>query len=1183
MALRRTLWRWVLTGIGALLLGGLAWVFGPLLEPLEPWPPRAAIGAAIALAWGLGNWLVSRRNRRTEEALVEGAAAGPDTAAGAADEEAEALRERLTLALETLRRARGTRGYLYEQPWYVIIGPPGAGKTTALLNAGLHFPLAEEMGQAAVAGAGGTRLCDWWFTDEAVLIDTAGRYTTQDSEAAVDRAGWEAFLDALRRGRPRQPLNGVIVAIALSDIAAAPEAERLAHARAIRRRIKELEEGLGIRLPVYALLTKADLLAGFTEYFDDLGREQRTQVWGVTFPIETATEAGPVPGFAAEFHALAERIEARLMDRLQEERSAERRALIAGFPTQLASLEAPLAAFLREAFGGSRLNPAPFLRGVYLTSGTQEGTPIDRLTAVLARAFGIDQRRPAALRPGEGRSYFLGRLLREVIFGEAMLVASRPSAARRARLLRGAAWAACLLLVLGGGLQLWSAAGAGTAQSGRFATALAEYEAAARGVLGETVGDGDLAPLVPVLDRARALSAAAGEVAWWDLGLSQDGKLAEAGRLAYRRALQRGLLPRLLWRLEAQMRGGFNRPDFLYEATRIYLMLGSAGPLDRDLVRQWMALDWAAGYPGATAASLRERLGVHLAALLDQPLPRLELDGALVEEARRAFSRVPLAERVYSRIRPSAAAAALPPWRPADAAGLAGQRLFARGGDRPMTEGVPGFYTVEGFHRVLLPALPRAALEAAGESWVLGTRAALDPASPGVQTLERDVVALYVADYARAWDALLADLNPVLPRTLPQAVQDLFLLGAPQSPMRDLLQGIARQLTLSRPPEQAAGAQGVAAQAAAAAKQAADSTAARLGALLGQPAGPPPGSAIDERYKALRELMGDGGPGAPLDRLLGLLNDLQRQLGAAQAAQATGTSPPVAGPDPALLLQAEAGRQPEPVGRWLAAIAARAQALRGGSLRQQAAAAWSGSGGSGGAAGGGGGAGVSPAQLCRQVVEARFPFRAGGTSDTPLDDFIRLFAPGGVLDALFNTQLRPFVDMTGRTWRPQAMDGVPSPLSPEAVAQFQRAALIREAFFAGAPQPAFRFDITPAELDPGARQAVLDLDGVTLTQAQGPARPLQVTWPGPARMASVSLSFDPPPAAGAATLQATGPWALLRLLVQQGTLRQAGGPDRWTVGFAAGERRVRYDIRAGASLNPLSVLGELQAFRCPVL
>ena len=97
----------------------------------------------------------------------------------------------------------------------------------------------------------------------------------------MDKAGWLAFLGLLKRTRARQPLNGVLVAIALSDIAAAPPPERLAHARAIRRRVKELYDQLGVRVPVYAVFTKADLIAGFTEFFDDLDRERRGQVWGV--------------------------------------------------------------------------------------------------------------------------------------------------------------------------------------------------------------------------------------------------------------------------------------------------------------------------------------------------------------------------------------------------------------------------------------------------------------------------------------------------------------------------------------------------------------------------------------------------------------------------------------------------------------------------------------------------------------------------------------------------------------------------------------------------------------------------------------------------------------------------------------------------------------------------------------
>ena len=99
--------------------------------------------------------------------------------------EAVKLRERFEEAVATLRQQRSSGHSLYDLPWYVFIGAPGSGKTTALLNSGLKFPLDQRVRQGASRGVGGTRNCDWWFTDEAVFLDTAGRYTTQDSDADV--------------------------------------------------------------------------------------------------------------------------------------------------------------------------------------------------------------------------------------------------------------------------------------------------------------------------------------------------------------------------------------------------------------------------------------------------------------------------------------------------------------------------------------------------------------------------------------------------------------------------------------------------------------------------------------------------------------------------------------------------------------------------------------------------------------------------------------------------------------------------------------------------------------------------------------------------------------------------------------------------------------------------------------
>ena len=175
---------------------------------------------------------------------------------------------------------------------------------------------------------------------------------------------------------------------------------------------------------VYVLFTKADLLAGFVEFFDDLGREGREQVWGVTFPAVKQAEDGTViDTYPAEFDALIGRLNDRAIERLQQEADIQRRALIFGFPQQIATLKELTDGFLREIFEPNRYQKPARLRGVYFTSGTQLGTPIDRLMGAMAASFGISRQQMPAF-SGTGRSYFLTRLMRDVIFGEANLVSA---------------------------------------------------------------------------------------------------------------------------------------------------------------------------------------------------------------------------------------------------------------------------------------------------------------------------------------------------------------------------------------------------------------------------------------------------------------------------------------------------------------------------------------------------------------------------------------------------------------------------------------------------------------------------------------------------------------------------------------------------------------------------------------
>ena len=866
----------------------------------------------------------------------------------------------------------------------------------------------------------------------------------------------------------------MLVAFPLSELALAPPAERKAHAAAIRSRLNELQARFGVRIPVYALFTKADLIAGFTEFFDDLDRERRAQVWGTTFELAGDGD-DPVSACAGALHGLVERLNARLFDRLQAERNADRRALIAMFPGQVASLEPLLLEFLHAAFGATSDNPAPLLRGVYFTSGTQEGTPIDRLTGALARSLGVDQARAQTMRPAQGRSYFLERLLKEVIFGEASLVAHSPAALRRRQVLRMAGYAVAALLVLVTAATLWHVRSAGQREIAAAATALDRYEQTARILPLDPVNDDDLARLAPLLDQARALPHGGDEPSWLPAGLSQRDKLAASARTVYRHALQWALLPRLMWRLETQLRGNLNNPDFLYEATRVYLMLGNAGPLDVSLVREWMKLDWQTAYPGLGYAALRDSLLEHVDALLSDPLPQVKLDGELVVAARARIAAVSLAQRVYSRIRPSAAAQRLPPWLPSDALGPAGLPLFVRASGKRLTDGIPGFLTVDGFHKVLLPSLAGAARSVVLESWVLGNRVAFDASDQQMQALRRDVIALYEADYVPVWDLMMADLNVAPLRSLSQAAQDLYILASPESPMRQLLTSISRQLALSVPP----GGTPRAATPEAPASGSED----RFHGLFGtaQPATAPaapllPGHEVDERYHALRDLL-SGGANAPIDQVLRELGDAQQQIAkiAATLVNPGAAAPAPGGIDPLLVLRTDATRQPQPLGRWLTEISTSAVALRSGDPRQQLATIFN--------------AGGGPAELCPAVVNGHYPFSPDATDDATIADFARLFAPGAALDGFMNTLLRRYVDTSAKAWRLISADAATAPVSPADLAQFQRAAAIRDAFFAdGSTRPHFRLDIAPVSVDPATRQVTLDLDGTAIVYTRAVPR-----------------------------------------------------------------------------------------------
>ncbi|MEO7330290.1 MAG: type VI secretion system membrane subunit TssM, partial [Minicystis sp.] len=351
-------------------------------------------------------------------------------------------------ALKTSKLGSGKRSgaaALYSLPWYMIIGPPGAGKTTALKASGLVFPHQDAGGGGGVRGVGGTRNCDWWFTNEAILLDTAGRYATESD----DRGEWMAFLDMLRRYRSKRPINGVLVAINVAELIDANEQQLEATGKKLRARIDEVMTQLHMVVPVYVLFTKCDLIAGFSEIFGDLKKSARTQALGATLRLDLPKN-DPGRIFDAEFDLIQKQIHSLALKRLTVERSREAREKIYQFPLEFSGIKRNLSELISATFQVNAFQGTPIFRGFYFTSGTQEGRPLDRVLGRMGQAMGIRPPETAVQQVIESKSYFLYDMFMKVVFPDGDVAARSASEVRRQKLMRLAiaASAATLAVIL---------------------------------------------------------------------------------------------------------------------------------------------------------------------------------------------------------------------------------------------------------------------------------------------------------------------------------------------------------------------------------------------------------------------------------------------------------------------------------------------------------------------------------------------------------------------------------------------------------------------------------------------------------------------------------------------------------------------------------------------------------------
>ncbi len=1183
---------WLPLMLGLLFLGILIWFVGPLISiakiaPLGSWIVRAIILLLLALTGGLILFLRARKAKKTNTALVEDltTADAADLPADTSKEELAAIQQRFSGALDKMRSTKmgKDKAFVYQLPWYIIIGPPGAGKTTALVNSGLNFPVSDDAAGKPIQGVGGTRNCDWWFTDQAILIDTAGRYTTQDSSQQADAKAWSGFLDILKKHRPRQPLTGILVAISITDLLGGDESAALAHAKAVRGRINELHSRFGMRLPVYVLLTKLDLLAGFAEFFDDMDAADREQVWGTTFTLqESRNTSGVTKKFEDEFIGLVERLNERLYDRMHIEQDMERRALIFGFPQQFASLRGPLVTLINQLGKESKFDSTPLVRGVYFTSATQLGRPIDRLLGAISTKFGVSQT-AAVTSQASGRAYFLQTLLSQVVFNEANLAGKDPRAERRSLLMRTGAIGGAGL-VTAGLIVGWAFSTFNNARYlGNLETQGKDFRKAVASLPTGTISDGSLDSILPVLDKARSFSFAQTAAAKWQdpgfsFGLGQKNAVRPQVGAAYVNVLNRQFLPRLLVRLEDQLRtslsagtGTAQGQEQIYDALRMYLMLGRApgAPLKSDDIMGTMLAEWDAAYPGSEFDGTRATLRNHLQTLISSPMTPPKLDRDLIAQARDAVRTMSPGERAYRRMRNHPDLQALPPFTLAthDSEGL-----LVRKSGAPNTSGVPGMFRATVFYKSVLKVVGTTALSFAGEGWVMGEPSGANVASmKATGALKDEILISYFREFVKVWDEQISDIGVGGSGTIQERMTRAAL---PASPIRRVMKVMATETDLTPPGIGKASKVSKFANVASifssriySAKRRADQVA---GTATAASSGSAPAQAgeldeVIEHFLWLRNLVGGPAGQTPLDRALDALKGAGDAMTDAAAAGQQG--------DPGLMkagqakamaatatLAAATTNLPPVAKDMLTGFATGSSSQLNQAAKQQVASTYASM--------------LGP--QCATIVSNVYPFSATSGRSVSVDDFSRLFRQGGLLDNFVQTDLRQHIDTSRGAWV-LGPSGKNLGLNPASLREFQRAERIRTTFFKpGDIRPNVRFVLEPEGLGGGATQVDLSIDGSPVSFDGKNKRAYELRWPG--SLPGVAANFIGADASQTVPRKWEGDWGLFQMLRDAQILQSSSTGMRFRI--SADTFSATYSLRLASAPNPFT-LEELRKFTCP--
>ena len=695
-------------------------------------------------------------------------------------EKVQDLKTRFNEAIRILKNSsiyRNKQIAGYELPWYLMVGSVQEGKTSILENSGLDFPLNINYDKRSVTEMGSTKAFQWYFAEHAIFIDMPGNYVS-NNRSEEDLVLWESFLSLFGKKRWKRPINGIVLTISVDTLMGKNEKELEQYAKDLRDRFDEISHAFVSNIPIYLLISKADSVTGFKEYFAGISEEEKDEVLGVTFDEEVSSIDTSV--IQPELEALLERLNSAVIDKVNKEWDTDARSKILLFCNEFSLLFEKLNMFVDIGFAQTRYRKPLMLRGIYFTS-VPNGNELP-----VSQEF--EKSSLSSIQPQKGM--FIQNLLSDIIFPEADIIKMDTSYKKNQRVKHIGALVGSVLIVAIAIVYWVQDFNARLDTLDVSEKAMLKYD----NTRALTSNKSDFREILVALNQIKKLQNENKDDMNNSVWRVAYFKVADRNKMIedhYKEALEDILLPRIAKFMEEQVAASLGDYDLTWESIKAYTMLNNEEHRDKEFLISWLSTAWSHLYPNLNAT--QNDLNMHFSNLLDYGFTPYELREETVELSRKQLLEYGQEALVYKELKNEALEKNLRAFRFSEVLGSYASAF--EGSDYV----VPGFYTKKGFEDIIIADGKELIKKLVANNWVVGYSTELSDAE--LNEMYAKVQNYYFIDYKKHWVAALSSLKIPNYKSISEINNQLTVLTSGTSPIIGVIHALKENTLIYTPAE----------------------------------------------------------------------------------------------------------------------------------------------------------------------------------------------------------------------------------------------------------------------------------------------------------------------------------------------------------------------------------------------